>query len=595
MTRALLAAGSPAGQVLLKFVGGGGTFTRASEGSYYTGPDTLAWATSNVLRGPDLRNATSYPMWLFEGAKTNGITSSENLSVGSWSNVLGATRTAAGLTAPDGEADAFTATFPANALSMILASQTGTLGQNTVSVWLRTTVGTYQFRLHARNATDGQRTSADFTATTTWQRFSFTFTNTGIANHFVGVQCGTSAVAGTVAVWGVQLELTAFPTSYIRTTVGAVTRSADALTYAAGPRAFFSGKWEADIAYEASSAEGSASPITPFSASASLTDMIYAPVAPGTYYNGNLGYVKSAGTWSRDQVIRYTFDQAGALMTQIGCTTGDGTGPVGIPISWAGPQANVGARGSGATPFFGRVAEPRLIELAPTAPRIGGFNATPTGYRSAVATIIPGVNTGFWIAAMVRVNSLPSASGVVASCYAVGRGWILQSFTSTTFRAYFHNGAGTLVSSTPFTVVAADVGRTMLVVYTYDGANNIQGYRRRVSLGAAACVGYTPATAAERASIGVVSPDSSAPLLWADVIGFSSGTGVPALADVQAWDTASKLARAMTPMGGAGVAVTDLWRAEDWSPGNDWTANVGGKVLVREGSPTRTTDTLIWE
>lgn len=105
----------------------------------------------------------------------------------------------------------------------------------------------------------------------------------------------------------------------------------------------------------------------------------------------------------------------------------------------------------------------------------------------------------------------------------------------------------------------------------------------------------TQASGTDRIGVGIRAGFGDFPLDFGDVIGVCAFTGVPALADIQAWDTASKLARRMTSMGGAGVAVTDLWRAGDWTPGNDWTANAGGKVLVREGSPTLTKDTLVWD
>ena len=593
MTRALLAAGSPAGQVLLKFVGGGGTFTRASEGSYYTGPDTLAWATSNVLRGPDLRNASAYPMWLIEAAATNIVVASENLAAASWSDINGATRTATAIVAPDGDADAFTVTFTADALSRSVAAQTAVVSQYTVSAWARTVSGTKQFRLHANNTTDGIRTSADFTATTTWQRFSFTFTNTGIASHVVGVQNGSAATAGDLVTTAVQCELGGAPTSYIRTTVGAVTRAQDSLTYTDMPATMRGGKWTWDHAPIYANGDSFATQ-TAWGGTGNPDSLLVQVNGFYQYVAPNYNFSNMSPNWSRDQVMRAVVDNANALLTVSGANSGNGTGPQGFPVSRAAGAVRVGALLGSGTPASARYSEPRGLVAAPTAPRIGGFNATPTGYRSAVATIIPGVDTGFGIAMMIRVNSVPSGSQVIAGSREALRGWTVYS-SGANLLSNFSNTALAYVDGNSTSIVAADVGRTILFVALYNGANLIVTYRARAAVGVGiACTGYTPADAASRISVGLHYNATLPATSW-DVIGLCAFTGVPTLANIQAWDTASKLARRMTSMGGTGVAVTDLWRAEDWSPGNDWTANVGGKVLVREGSPTRTKDTLIWE
>lgn len=596
MTRALLAARSSS--VLLSFApGGGGTFTRASEGSYYTSPSTLAWAASNVLRGPDLRNASALPMWLFEFAMTNIVVASENLAAASWSDINGATRTATGLIAPDGDADAFTVNFTADALSRSVAAQTAAVSQYTASVWARTVSGTKQFRLHANNATDGIRTSANFTATTTWQRFSFTFTNTGIASHVVGVQNGIAATAGDLVTTAMQCELGGAPTSYIRTTVGAVTRAIDSLTYTGMPATMRGGRWTFDVAPIYANAELNLTQTAfggPGGSDQTLVQINgFYQVVAATFPFSNM-----APTWTRDLVMRAVVDNAAAQLTVSGAATGNGTGPQGIPVSRVAGSLRVGALPAGGNPGAYRISEPRGIVPAPVAPRISGFNATPTGYRSAVATIIPGVNTGFGVAMMIRVDSVPTVASYLAACNPAGtlRGWGIYTPGAGSISSFFYNGAGTAVLGDVSSIVAGDVGRTMCVVFVFTGAaNTIITYRRRAAVSAGlACTGYTPATAADRISMGQRS-DQTLPAAWASVVGLCAFTGVPTLANIQAWDTASRLARAMTSMGGAGVAVTDLWRAGDWTPSTDWTANVGGKVLVREGSPTLTTDTLIWE
>ena len=88
----------------------------------------------------------------------------------------------------------------------------------------------------AWNTVGGQSfTSADGLNTSTWTRVQFTFTapaSGGVNLHLGGhSQTGvTPQSAGTFYVWGVQLEKSSYPTSYIPTTSAAVTRNADVIS-----------------------------------------------------------------------------------------------------------------------------------------------------------------------------------------------------------------------------------------------------------------------------------------------------------------------------------------------------------------------------
>src|SRR5690606_36769293 len=79
------------------------------------------------------------------------------------------------------------------------------------------------------------------TSTQEWVRYTITATapDTSVRTTFGTV---TPPVAADVYIWGVQLELGAYATSYIPTTTRSVTRHADVATISGGD---FSGFWQA--------------------------------------------------------------------------------------------------------------------------------------------------------------------------------------------------------------------------------------------------------------------------------------------------------------------------------------------------------------
>ena len=157
----------------------------------------------------------------------NLLTGSEAFNT-AWSPRAGATVLPNTVAAPDGTMTADTITFTASindGLTQNVLNNAGPHGAATFSVWARVESGTRVFRLSAYNGGVGTNTSGDFTATTTWQRFSFT---TFFA-HALGVQqcnimnMGTSPTVGNLIVWGAQLEHGSAATSYEpKTTIGTI-------------------------------------------------------------------------------------------------------------------------------------------------------------------------------------------------------------------------------------------------------------------------------------------------------------------------------------------------------------------------------------
>lgn len=197
----------------------------------YTSPSTKwIFNSSGVLvSGTTLRcdhdPVTLTPLGvLMEETRTNVLLRSQDFTT-TWA-VFGAAGpvTANTHTAPDGTTTADTVAF-SGAGGQIYQGPGWAAATYTLSIYARSVSGTKQFRLKITiNSVDNF--SADFTATTTWQRFTFTIVaSTGVNN--VACVNGSSGAAGPLVVWGAQLEAGAFSTSYIPSVGSTVTRGAD--------------------------------------------------------------------------------------------------------------------------------------------------------------------------------------------------------------------------------------------------------------------------------------------------------------------------------------------------------------------------------
>jgi hypothetical protein len=154
---------------------------------------------------------------LIEKVRTNLVLYSEQFNNASWPKLNSATVTANTSVAPDGTTTADTLTLTTNISSSIYQTIT-IVSQLTFSVYAKVASGTKNFRLRFDRPTAIE--SADFTATTTWQRFTFTATTTGSGNiYIINDSTGT---AGDLIIWGAQLETGDIATDYIPTTTAAV-------------------------------------------------------------------------------------------------------------------------------------------------------------------------------------------------------------------------------------------------------------------------------------------------------------------------------------------------------------------------------------
>lgn len=223
----------------------GGTFTRASVGTYFDSAGVLQTAAANVPRFDYDPITNAAKGILIEESRANLLTYSKDLST-NWVNFGNGTTTvvSATETAPDGTATAVklnctranAAQYTARRYNLSLTLS----GQNTSSIWIKAadganigkTITFWQYVGPSQNITN-------YTLTSSWTRVTFnnSYSFSGnVAEPFnIGFLDGYGTdLNASFVVWGTQLERGAFPTSYIPTTTAAVTRAADNLTMPTG-------------------------------------------------------------------------------------------------------------------------------------------------------------------------------------------------------------------------------------------------------------------------------------------------------------------------------------------------------------------------
>lgn len=205
------------------------TFTRNSTGTYTDENGIIQTAAVNTPRfDHDPITGESLGL-LIEESRTNIQRYSSLIGGTNW-GVLGGTHVATTNTtiAPDGTQTASTIVLSSTGGGRFYVQDavTVTAGATyTLSCWMKTDIGTTKnIALYGVNGAGGTL----FTITDQWVRYSCQVVPINGADYFGFESRLTNASStGNVYVWGYQVELGSFPTSYIKTLATSVTRSAD--------------------------------------------------------------------------------------------------------------------------------------------------------------------------------------------------------------------------------------------------------------------------------------------------------------------------------------------------------------------------------
>ncbi len=335
----------------------GGTFSRASEGSYLTGPATdgttafLAWAPPNVRRIEDRGDGLG-PMLLIEGSRTNFVLQSRQITDSSvWSSAGTATVTADAAPGPDAavEADRSTAAGPYTYSAGQVLNGVAP-NPHSISAYARAISSSSEWR------TDYRIQAWSGPVPTTWTRRDRAF---GPGGTWFATNSFDEPSGYGLFVDLHQLEQDVFPSSVIRTTTSPMTRAPDVLAFSGPslPPELATGGFTIVYAPDCSSLEMTQSGLPhPLLGSDASNELVLQPdgttvrVILVTQGSTTVGAASSL-TFSRGQPMTFVVRPSAGTITVTGATTGDGT-ITGTPGSLVGATFFVGSDGAHAA--FGR-------------------------------------------------------------------------------------------------------------------------------------------------------------------------------------------------------------------------------------------------
>jgi hypothetical protein len=205
-------------------------FTRASIATRVNAEGLIETVASGVPRldYPILNGVVqSCPALLLEPARTNlALQSADFTTTWATSGVTAPTVTANQFVSPDGDTNADRLQIPSlGTASLLFQGISHTSGQQiTLSVYIKSNTSSEQyFRIYGDF---GVSISSAFTATSQWQRFTYTFTASSTGTRNIGFYNVTN-VSSDLQIWGFQAEAGSYATSYIPTSGTTVARAAE--------------------------------------------------------------------------------------------------------------------------------------------------------------------------------------------------------------------------------------------------------------------------------------------------------------------------------------------------------------------------------
>jgi hypothetical protein len=173
-----------------------------------------------------------------------------------------------------------------------------------------------------------------------------------------------------------------------------------------------------------------------------------------------------------------------------------------------------------------------------TSPVLYGANAlTDTDYYGSTDGV-SGHVAGAWFGVpfVVESQAVASQTRTLMGKGSAGTGWALNSAgTNSTLGCVLYNGVGAPIAGPVIVIAAADVGKQLLLVVSWDGAGKIHAYVKRAESGTGATmVGFTPALVGDAFRLGRHPFTAGQSASGIRILGCMGGVGVPSLAEVQA-------------------------------------------------------------
>lgn len=161
----------------------------------------------------------SFPWSVSPAQGKNLLYFSQDFDNAAWAKTLATVSGVNTITAPDGSLSADQLDFQATPSARISQSRQCALATHVLSVYAKAPTGTTQpFLLTARNDGNGATfSSLQLTATDAWQRFELQLPLTAAGVVTVDIANQPIYTAGTLHIWGAQLEVGGTATTYVRT------------------------------------------------------------------------------------------------------------------------------------------------------------------------------------------------------------------------------------------------------------------------------------------------------------------------------------------------------------------------------------------